>query len=409
MKQLPQTVCLIDGGLFQPLAHRLAREFERVLYYRPIDKSFPKTNDAMLGDGYEDIERIETLMSISTIDETDLFVFPDIHWAEEQEYLRSIGKLVFGSGSADALELYRHDFTEAIKEAGLPTVHHEMVTGMKALRKLLEKVEDKYIKVSAVRGLMETWHHTKYEISKPKLDEIEYDLGCLSEDQEFLVQDSLKCKREIGSDQIIADGKFPKTVQFAVEGKDKTCLSKMTGNLPKEVRFVNEHMTELLLPVRGYFSSEIRIGEKDGKPYFTDITVRHASPAGETYNAMCKNLGEIILAAAQGEIVEPVCVERFAAQALITSDIADSANVPIYIDQKIREYVHLYHSCIRSDGQECVLKTDAKFNEIGSVIGLGKTIEEAIKHCQENAKKIDAYKIGIYTDNLPEFIKDLET
>jgi hypothetical protein len=410
MRKLPETVTVIGAGLFQPLAHVLARHFERVLYYRPIDKEFPKPNDTVIGTGYDDIGRIDVLFDESVIAETDLFVFPDIHWALEQKYLRSIGKLVFGSGDADALELWRHDFYKELEDAGLPTVPHEMIKGMKALREHLQKVEDKYIKVSLVRGLMETWHHTEYRLTKPKLDEIEYDLGCLSEEQEFMVQDALESEREVGSDQIIVDGRFPKTVQYSVEGKDKTCLAMMraTAALPKEVRFVNDRIGDLLKPVRGFFSSEIRIGKKDKLPYFTDPTVRHASPAGETYLAMCGNIGEMILGAAQGVIVEPQCPNRFAAQALLVSEQAETMNVPIYIDPKVRDMVFLYHSGIReSDGQECVMKTDAKFAEIGSVVGVGKTIDEAIMACKKNAEGVEAYGLQCYTDKLDEFKKDL--
>lgn len=404
---IDKTILVVDGGLFQPIAHVLAKQFKRVLYYREWHESFPKTNDMAVGEGYEDIEAVDSIMG--AIEETDLFVFPDIYWSAEQNYLRSIGKLVFGSGDGDAFELYRDDFTAAIKKAGLPTVPHVMVKGIKNLRALLEKEEDKYIKVSFVRGLMETWHHSSYKLTKPKIDEIEYDLGCLSEDQEFMVQDALECEREVGSDQIVVDGMFPKTVQFAVEGKDKTCLAEMrpTSRLPKEVRFVNDRLTEILKPVRGFFSSEIRIGKKDKLPYFTDPTVRHASPCGETYITMCDNIGEMIIGAAQGHIVEPIVTKRFAAQALICSEIAEKMSVPIYINPKVRDNVFLYHSGIRDDGQECVFKTDAKMQEIGSVLGTGATIDEAIKNCREAAKGIECYKISIYVDELDEIKPDL--
>jgi hypothetical protein len=409
MKLLPYTVCVVDTGLFQPLAHVLSKQFERVLYWREWRQGYPKTNDIYIGENYPDIECIDSLFQ--AINSTDLFIFPDIYFAPEQKYLRSIGKLVFGSGASDSLEMFRDDFTRKIKDAGLPVVPHVMVKGIKKLREYLEHEEDKYIKVSFVRGLMETWHFTNYKLDKPKIDEIEHDLGCLSEEQDFMVQDCLEAEKEVGSDQIVVDGMFPKTVQFAVEGKDKTCLSRMMSSsaLPQSVRFVNDRLHDLLKPVRGFFSSEIRVGKKDHKPYFTDPTMRCASPCGETYISMCENIGEMILGAAQGEIIEPVVKEKFAAQALITSDMAETANIEIFIDPKVRDNVFLYHSGIKkSDGHECICKTDAKMQEIGSVIGKSNiSIDDAIKKCKDNAKGIECCRMSICTDALDEFKKDL--
>lgn len=407
----PKTILICDGGLFQPLAHLLAKHFERVLYFREWRNGpFPTPQDMAIGRGYEDIERVDSIMGC--INEVDLFIFPDIFFAEEQKYLRSLGKAVFGAGDGEEMELYRVDFWEQMRDLSMPVLSQETVTGMTQLRKALEKCEDTYIKVSFVRGLMETWHHIDYRLSKPKLDELQYKLGAFSEEQEFIIEDAMECKREVGSDQIVVDGKFGKTVQFAVEGKDKTALAMMRDytRLPKEVQQVNEWVAPILKDhgYRGYFSTEIRIGKKDGMPYLIDPTCRHASPCGETLNLMCGNLGEMIEGAAAGEIVEPRVTKKFAAQALITADMAETTSVPIYIDPKIREYVALYNSCIReSDGQELVVFTDARMSEVGSVLGLGNTIEEAIRACQENAKKVECFKIGVYTEQLEEFKKDL--
>jgi hypothetical protein len=398
-----KTVLVVDNGLFQPFCHVLAKYFDRVLYCREFRHSFPRPEDLIIGTGYDDITRVESIMG--HINEVDLFVFPDSYFAEEQAYLRSIGKSVFGGGWGERLELDREYLDEVLKDVGLPTIPTEVVKGMKALRERLQEVEDKYIKVSFVRGLMETWHHSDYKLSKPKIDELEFSLGCLSEEQEFIVQDSLEAKREVGSDQIVVDGKFPDVVQLAVEGKDKTSLSKMLNYsaLPKEVRQVNDAIAPALENYRGFYSSEIRVG-MDNKPYLIDPCCRHASPCGETFDLMCTNLGDIVEAAANGEMVTPTFTKRYAAQAIITADMAETNSIPIYIDPEVREFVCLYHSAIReSDDQECVIKTDSKLLEIGSVIGLGNSIDEAIKNCRDNAKKIECYKMTCSTSDLDEF------
>lgn len=305
------------------------------------------------------------------------------------------------------MELYRQDFWEQMKELGMPVIPHECVMGMKKLRSFLQKTENAYVKVSFIRGLMETWKHIDYRLSKPKLDEMEFRLGALSEDQEFIVENEMEAKKEVGSDQIVVNGQFPQMVQYAIEGKDKTALAMMRNysSLPIEVQKVNKWITPILegYGYKGYFSTEIRVGKKDNLPYLIDPTCRHASPCGETYNLMCENLGEMIEGAAEGILVEPKCSKRFAAQAILCADMAETTSVPIYVDESVKDYVCLYNSMRRSDGQECVINTDAQMLEIGSVVGLGSTIDEAIKNCQQNAKKVEAYKLSCYTDKLDEF------
>jgi len=407
-----KTVMVVENGLFAPVAHRLARDFGRVLYHRGTRHAFPHPNDSAIGAGYKNVERADSWEA--HIEDVDLFVFPDLYWADTQAYLRSMGHRVFGCGWGEELELWRDDFYSTLKANGFNTVPWEMVRGMTALREHLEDEEDKYIKISYHRGLCETFRWIDSRISKPRLDVLQHDLGALSEDQWFLVQDSLDSKREVGSDQIIVDGKFAKTVQYAVEGKDKTGLARMLpyARLPKEVLEINDNLGPVFEaanrdrsgwnPYRGFFSTEIRVA-KDGKPYFTDPTCRMASPCGETFMLMCENFSEIVWAAAGGEIVEPVVETPFAAQALIQADLAETQSIPIFIDPKVRGQVCLYHSGIRGDGQECVFKSDAGMLEIGSVIGLGATIDAAIEDCRNAAGKIECDKMSVAVDALEEF------
>jgi hypothetical protein len=407
-----KTAMIFDNGLFQPLAHRIAKDFGRVLYHRGTRHAFPVPNDSAIGGGYQKVERAGSWEE--HIDEVDLFVFPDLYWSQTQAYLRSLGHRVFGCGWGEELELWRDDFYSTLKKNGLNTVPWEMVQGMTALREHLEGEEDKYIKVSYHRGLCETFRWIDQRISKPRLDVLQHDLGALSEDQWFLVQDSLDSKREVGSDQIIVDGRFPKTVQYAVEGKDKTGLARMLpyARLPKEVLAVNDKLAPVFAssarehstpnPYRGFFSTEIRVA-KDGKPYLTDPTCRMASPCGETYMLMSDNFSEMIWAAAEGEIVEPAVKNTFAAQAMIQADLAETQSIPIFIDPKVRDQVCLFHSGIRGDGQECVFKSDAAMLEIGSVIGLGATIDAAIEDCRAVAGKVVCDKMSVAVDALEEF------
>src|SRR2546429_7239206 len=103
-----KTVCVVDGGLYVSLAQRLAREFERVLYFCDVQQPFPKAGPAVIGDGIDGVERINELWKYRNV--VDLWVFPDCSQADLQVELVRQGKLVWGSRFGSELELNRRKF-----------------------------------------------------------------------------------------------------------------------------------------------------------------------------------------------------------------------------------------------------------------------------------------------------------
>ena len=404
------TCCVIENGLFQSLAHRLAKEYERVLYFRPWTSSFSHPNDLHIGQGYENIERIEELWEPSVFNEIDTFCFPDVYFKDMQKYLRSIGKPVWGAFDGEDMEMERVPMKEMMQRIGLPVNGYEVVIGITALRKFLEKHEDRFIKVSRVRGLTETFHAKNYELVKPKLDDLQSELGGLAEVQEFVIEEGIPDALEVGYDGFSIHGKFPKLAQWGVEIKDCGYAAEIRPYtaLPKSVRFVNEKLAGPMdaCGYQGFFSTEIRVG-KDKKPYLIDFTARHASPAGECLQELVGNLGEIIEAGAHGELVEIKPTARFAAQAIITSDFAEEHWMPIYIPEKIRDAFKLYHSCKVGD-QEYIIPTDADMSEIGSVVATGQTIDEAIKKCKDLAGQIEGYQVKVKVDAMDQAKAELQ-
>src|SRR5690349_8849306 len=103
---IDRTALILDHGLFQPLAHRLAREYSRVLYFRPWVSSFSHPKDWYVGTGYDRVERIDAYEPYFD-DESVTWVFPDLHFADLQTWLRSKGRAVWGAGHGEELELMR--------------------------------------------------------------------------------------------------------------------------------------------------------------------------------------------------------------------------------------------------------------------------------------------------------------
>jgi len=176
--------------MFQSFAHRMARDFDRVLYWRPWVNSFSHPNDRHMGSGYQDITRVDSWLE--HIDEVDVWAFPDIGYAPEQAYLRSLGKNVWGSGHGEELELLRGETKELLEEIRLPVQPWEWITGMKALREFIKKNPGWHVKVSTVRGLTESFRAIDYDLVKPKLDSIEHELGGRAEIQEFIVEEGIE-------------------------------------------------------------------------------------------------------------------------------------------------------------------------------------------------------------------------
>jgi hypothetical protein len=401
-----KTVCIVENGLFESVAHALVPEFKQVLYFRDSNQSFPTANDLAIGKGYA-FERIDKIWP--HYDEVDIWIFPDIGYGDFQQWLQSEGKATFGSGIAGEFEQYRVEQKQIIKDCGLPVNPFAVVIGMTDLRDYLQENENVFVKLSMARGVTESFHSANYDLIKVKLDDIEHRLGCLSESQEWIVEQPIESDGEIGYDGVTINGKFWDMGIAGVERKDcgYFCAVRPYRQLPKAVLTVNDALSEQFKEwgYCGWWSDEIR-PDKKGKPYLIDPTCRCASPAGEAVMDLISNWGEIIDAGSQGEMVQPKWNGKYAAQAMLVCDEAATQQVPIFVDPKVRSSVKLYHSGI-VDGVEVVFPTDAKMAEIGSAVGIGNTPEQAMSMCRKVCDGVEAYGLEKKCDVLEGARKEL--
>ena len=163
-----KVVLVFDSGLFVELAIRLSREFGKVYYTAPWQRGFPLINDAIIGNGFDEIAWVDEIWDV--IDEVDLFIFPDVLHSGLQLHLESLGKRVWGSRRGDTLEIRRAHLKHLQEELGMHHPGYEIVRGMTSLRDFLKDNPDKYVKLSKFRGMMETFHHTEYAQTEPILD-----------------------------------------------------------------------------------------------------------------------------------------------------------------------------------------------------------------------------------------------
>src|SRR5271167_4978449 len=122
------TCCFIDTVIFLHVARRLARDYGRVYYWTPWETAFPRLKDALIGDGYPDLVTPESIEAVK--DECQLFVFPDIGYADLQVELVNQGKAVWGCRHADELEALRGKFMQVLGTTNLPVPRFRKIKGI---------------------------------------------------------------------------------------------------------------------------------------------------------------------------------------------------------------------------------------------------------------------------------------
>lgn len=390
--------CLVlDSGLYVHVAKKLAESFGHVdIYVEWRNNGFPSSKKRQIGTGIPDVERVYDLWDAARA--ADLIVVTDVYLADEQRAFREMGKPVWGSGNADALEIERVGTKGIMKSLGMPIVPYEVKRGLEALREYLLDKEDVWVKGSIVRGDLETFHWVSQHVSGPRLNLLQKRLGPRARTMEFLVEPSVKgC--EYGYDGYCIDGRFGRVALYGPEEKDAGYLGKVVdfADLPEPIRAPTEQFSRALgdLGMRGFFSDEIRIAE-DGTPYLIDPACRCGSPPSESYIELFDNWAEVIWAGAHGEVIDLHPVAEYVAQIVLKSDwVTEDEYLPVYYPDEIGAFVKLHNYCIL-DGEVTVVPQD--FPEFGSVIGLGSTRQSAEKSALSHAERIECIDLEYAKD-----------
>lgn len=399
-----KTVMVIDNGLFVSLGIRIAQDFGKVYYCCPswVD-AFPKMNKAMIGHGFEEIEVVEDIQG-DHFDDIDLFVFPDVYFGHLQEWLESEGRLVWGARMGEELELARDSTKRLMKELGLPVGPWSKINGMDKLREFLQENKNQYVKVNKFRGILETFFSKDYRSVEPKLDEVEYQLGAFKETVDFIVEENLADKVEIGIDAYTVDGQFPSKLLAGIEVKDAGYVAMFNDydKLPKELTDFDKALAPTLKAYgyRGFYSTEIRAG-KDHIPYMIDFCSRAGSPPSELYQEFYKNISEIIWNGANGIVTDPVPEAKYGAELLIHSEWADKNFQPVDFPEDIRRFVKL-RSATKIKGRYFVIPQAVGLPEIGATIGWGDTLKAAMQMAEDVASQVEGYYIKIPKESFEE-------
>lgn len=413
-----KTVLVYDHGCSVALAIRLAREFGRVMYFKPWKESDSVSSLKMIGTGYEGVEVPEHFFDV--VDEVDLFVFPHIYDGDLQKDLVSRGKRVWGSRHGDIYELDRMKFKNGLKQVGLSVVPFHRCTGTDELREYLRENEDKWVKTD-MRGDGETWHHTNYRLSRAKLDAMDYQYGPFKDMVGFVVDDSIDSIVEVAYDgfMITSPDGMPKFPELGFTGYEDKNLSHIVacskyGQMSDIVRDVNDRFAPLLTPheYRGAWGTEIKV--TDEGYFFIDATCRQPSPPGQVIMELVGNLGELFYHGADGEVVDLEIEDEVGVQVQLQSDWAGTNHEPVEVPEEIEQWVKL-EECYRDhDGVQWIIPRVVSDpiigwrKIVGSVVATASDIASAIELVSERCEQIKSFDTKVQLSSLRECLKRIE-
>lgn len=408
MKDISKTTALVaDKGLFLHVAQALARKCDRVFYWTPHERAMPVLKDNVIGEGYPNIERCESIWQVK--DKVDFFVFPDIGFAAEQYELRKQEIPVWGSNYSYLFESNRGLFLEALRQRGLPVASHKVCKGINDLAEYLIKAEDKFIKISKYRGDLETTHWRSWGEDSGLIDLWRIRFGPFSNHITFYVFDRIDTTLEDGIDTYCIGGKLPKMCVHGMEAKDQAYLGTAVkfSSIDERVRRFSEEFAEVLgqYPYVNMFSTEIRLTDKED--YFIDPTLRFASPPSQVMCDMITNLPEIIYLGANGELLEPEFAAKFGVQSLVEGHGEDELWTEAIIDPSIADSFKMTQSCF-VDGKHCSPPGCVYGDGKGWLVATGDTIPDALDSIKAKADKLpDGWSINM--EALSDLLKEVKT
>ncbi len=404
-----KTICVVDNGLFVSFARMLAKEFGKVYYYVPYQMAFVRSQGMCVGEGFDDIERITEPLGMA--DKIDMWVFLDLYQADLQCYLEEHGARVWGGRHGEEMELFRWEFKQYLKKVGLSVQPCELVKGMPALREHLKKVKGtKFVKTSFVRGDFETFKHEDYSVTEPRLDEISHTLGPLKDDYKFIVEDEIPNAVEIGYDGFSVDGKFPSIAMTAIEIKDVGIVGKAEGyeHFAKQVKEVNTKLSKGLADhrYRGFLSTEVRVNSK-GEGFLIDPCCRLGTPSNELLQELFEGWGEVLWNGAEGVLHDPRKIANYGVMAVIHSEWAVNDWLNVLYPKELERWIKLrMHT--RIGGKDYIVPQAVGMPDVGGVVGVGKTMKEAIDSCKERAKQIKGFQVHVATEAIDRGLEQVE-
>lgn len=397
------SVLVYDYGNYFSVAERLSREdgFGSTYYFcTKIINGFPDHKPLDIGRNVSNVICVKEWAEC--IHEVDLIVFCDSHEPALQLYFESIGKKVFGCKRANELEHNKGLLLDTMKDLGLPVGIYYKIKGIDELDNFLKGIENVYVK-SELRGDCETFKHKTYSLTKGELVRMKNQMGAFQNEENYVICEPIESIAEIGIDTFCIDGKYPHKVMTGIEIKDSAFVGCVTeyNMLPKQLKIVTDKFSDLFneLGYRGAHSNEEIVGT-DKRGYCIDLTNRFPQPPSDLYMEIYTNFPEIVWQVACGIVPNIEYTYKWGVQLIIKSDLGKTEPSPLIVPDEYKKFVKVKNLVIDDDGTWYYTPNNIEMREIGSVIGVGHTMKEAINMAKKIADSIQGFDIQINSDCL---------
>jgi len=393
------SVMVVDRGLYLFLAQFLARYYGTVYYHNPTSHSYPKASTAQIGQGIDGVTWVEHIED--ALDLADIVFFPDGMDGRQQVFLKEKGYKVSGSHGGEKMELDKVFFLDKLKESGLPIAKTHLCTG---LDEVWDYVKDRDLcfmkQVDKFRSDFETTAHKNKYQTEIFLNSKRQIMGAKRAcEVEILVQDPIESACEAGIDGFRLGGIVPQYIACGYEIKDKGIIERIMKTTPAILDKINKKLAPVYeeLGYQGPYSNEVRI-TKDGKGYPIDETCRCPSPPNVLCEMYGKAYAEAIWSLAHGELPDLSGYEHeYGAEIILSSKWHIENEIYIPIPEGMEQWIKLKNCYKTENGYYCTPNdNDGIF---GSVVAVGKSVEEVTKLVMERVKELDIFQME-YNENI---------
>jgi hypothetical protein len=399
-----------SSGDYTHIAEAIAPDFARVLYYSYWQTGFPDPKHFLPGIGLDGVERIDDFFDY--VKEADIAIFPDVGNWGLQEFLRSQGLPVFGSGVGGKLEQDRILLKQTCERVGIDVPKWFIVRGIDALTDALSKLDRAFVKLSYFRGARESFEHKNWCATERALAELRLSLGPYEALTDFVIEIPIDDEDgpcgEFGFDTFCADGVFPSIMMWGPEVKD-ACFLGTTASLPPRLQDIADRLAPTLREdgYRGPISIEARCTNEG--TFVIDFTARFGSPPSEVQSKYITNLADVIWAVAHGEMLQPDYRAKYSGQFVITSDAFQENALAIEVEDLSR--VALHGHCRFKKGKETqdYVVSPSEIAELGGACGWGDSMEDTAAAMIAAADGVKGYHVHYDLGSLQQGLEVIKT
>jgi phosphoribosylamine-glycine ligase len=397
-------VLVYDLGLFTEQSLRLLRDCAEVKYFIPWVEAFPELFKEKVGEGLDGLERVDYFWD--HVDKADFIFAPDTHSSDIVQFLRRHDYPVAGVGSAERIEQDRWYGRTQQKNWGLPVQETHRIKGVDALLTFCKEHKDYFIKIDTFRGIEESFLHLDFRQSEGTIYKIAHKLGPYKEDIIFICEEKLEGV-EPGIDAITWEGEIMYPAMFGYESVgivERTCMSP--DEMPVALQLIDEGLSPLFKEheLRFFYSAEIRLG-KDRLPYLIDPTLRMAAPGTSAIQCeLFENFSQVIYGLATGEKIKPIIKHKYSAAMPMHTEEGGKEWINISFPQDMRQWIKLRMAVKKGKDYYSV----PGFDSVGTVIGFGNTVKEAIEQVKERIKDVKAKRLNKDVAGFDEIYKQIE-